>query len=576
MILTLLTSCWRSDDESKYDLCRVEVDTYLNIREEPNSRSKILGTVRKDALITVLDDGNGWSQLYMDDKPVGYLSNDFLVLVKARKTDEDNGQPAEMHPMGDTGDDEEWAAMAESETGDLNSEALAAAESDGEPTFEKVSFIGQDSLLTADQKAIIEARLSQIDGYLFVVNTSSNVDKGELFDYAPDMLDALTHDMDSQMGWWKRVKSWFGSELPSANLVLLSYIVEDGQGGLLQAECNGNSLKYLKIKQPEVYFDCQLAAMRSPAAGIAAMGEAIAEAGDEYKSRNWLIRTQVNTGNILENICDDVVVENILPRNSFWHKWIFSWVFALPSALADWIMGFTGSFTVTLLIIMLVILGFHIFSSKAQIKLDIESQKTDAGDDIIKNIVIYFSFGLVKFFLWLTMLSMIVYMTPDLSKIYVMNMSGFSEGICKAALTRFVNFELPGYWWIIVIFILGAIIAECVAEGFVIDATGPAKLLKFTIERMDKGQIEKLSKKYDVEIDKEKLLQDEQPFSSLATEYFSKKIETVWPLLVLAFVFSGAILLYCSIFFWTKATRKIITIINGILEYRKRGVYKIK
>ncbi len=573
-LLLILTSCWRSDDELKYDLCRVEVDTYLNIREEPNSRSKILGTVRKDSIITVLDDGNGWSRLYMDDKPVGYLSNDFLVLVKARKTEDDNGQPTEMHPMGNTGDDEEWAAMSESETGDNSPEALAAADSENDgPTFEKVRFIGQDSLLTADQKAIIESRLSQIDNFLFVVNTSSNVAAGELFDYAPDMLDALTADMDSQMGWWRRLKSWFGYELPSAKLVLLSYIVESGNGGLLQAECNGNALKYLKIKQPELYFDCQAEAMRAPGAGIASMGEAVADAGKEYSERNWFIRGQVNTGNIFEHICEDYISENILPRDSFLHKWVFGWIFAWPKSFAGWMVGLCGSFLSALVVMMLIILALKYFTSKAKHQLSTISEKRRFEGEGCVHTAIWMLLSLPRFFVWLSMLSMIIFMVPDMTKIFVMNMSGYGVEICKSALQFFANYSMPSNWILVVFFIVGTIIGVGMHEDLTLCATLPSQV-QMRMCRNNEEKIQDLSTQYGLNADMEKLRTDETPYATLAMEVFMNKLEKTWPVLILAYIFSGTLLLYASIFMWTKALQKIIDVANGIRVLKSKGVYK--
>ena len=156
------------------------------------------------------------------------------------------------------------------------------------------------------------------------------------------------------MSWWQKFKSWFGGDSPSDHIVLISWIKG---AGLLQAECNGNSLKYLKMSEPEEYFRMQADIRKNAPEAIADLGLAIDKAGTEYSERSWFIRSQINTGNIFDNICENWIVENILPRDSFWHKWVLGWSFAIPLKFANWIMTIVHSYVATLIILMVMMLG---------------------------------------------------------------------------------------------------------------------------------------------------------------------------------------------------------------------------
>lgn len=558
-LLLLLSSCaFDKDAVLEYDLYKVDVNTYLNVRETPNKRGKIVGTINDGAIINVAEIKEGWAAVIYDGKQVGYVSSEYLTFYKARTI---GNQPT------DEMSDEDLDVVCESESTQSDhvphnkeSSQLAASSIDDE-RIDSVRFVGDDFILSENERQTIRQRLSLLHGYIFVINTVENVETGELFDYAPDLLENLTKEMDSEVSWWKRFKSWFGSEIPSSNLVLLSYIKDDKDGGLLQAECNGSSLKYVKMKEPHKYFDCQTEAAANPVYGIISMGELIANGGDEYNDRNWFIRKQIDAGDILENICDGLIVENILPCNSFWHKWVFGWVFAWPLAVANWLLTILGSYLTTLFVFMLIIVSMQYYVVN-QIYKGAKGFKGTA-----------FLIMLMKIFMWLCMLSLIVYMFPDLTKIFVMKEAGYSSGICRMALNQFSSMSMPSNWFLIVVFIVGTIVCVGIKEGFIVDSTLSSSKQKSLYLQNEKN-IEEWMQACGVDYNKDALKNDETPYLTLSYEYFGSKVGATVPVLIISFIFSGALLLYASLFLWTKALQKIVGVLVGILAYKKGTLYK--
>lgn len=562
--LLLISSCaFDKDAVLEYDLYQVDVNTYLNIRETPDKRGKIVGTINNGAIIDVADVNDGWASVIYDGQHVGYVSSEFLVFYKARTVGNQQMGNVSDEDLNDEFDSE--PDRTDAGKGNNENEQLADAGSEeyigsDEKQVDKVRFVGDDYVLSDADRMAISHRLSLLDDYIFVINTVENVETGELFDYAPDLLENLTKEMDSKVGWWKRFKSWFGGEIPSSNLVLLSYIKDNKEGGLLQAECNGNSLKYVKMKEPHKYFNCQAVAVANPVDGIISMAELISNGGKEYSDHNWFIRRQIDTGDILENVCDGLIVENILPRNSFWHKWVFGWIFAWPLGVANWLLSIFGSYIITLLVFMFLIVAIYHYIS-------LQIYKGQNGSKGIAGLLVFFNI-----FLWFAMLSLIIYMFPDMTNVFVMKESGFSPDICRLALYQFVNMSLPSNWFLIVAFIIGNVISAGIKEGFVIDATLPSNY-QTNLYRNNEKNIEEWMSAWDVDYNKDELKNDNKPYLTLCMNYFGSKVGGIAPLLVVSFIFSGALLLYASIFVWTSALKKIVFVINGILSLKKRGFY---
>lgn len=562
----LLQSCFSDNEtQSRYDIYRVEVGTHLNIRDTPSKKGAIVGKIESGTLVDVMEIKDGWAKLNYDGYEIGYVSSEYLVLVKKQNTSEDLENPnAEEDELGMDDDTQ----LITEEAAKSNMSHLETSESTDRK--KNVFFMGDSTIIAPYEKERIEEKLKVASEYIFIINAVGHVPTGELFDYAPDLLKSISKEIDSTMNWWQRVKSWFGGDSPSSNIVLLSYIKDCN---LIQAECNGNSLKYLKLSEPEKYFNLQYDIRKGLVEALIGMGLAIDKAGYEYSQRSWFVRGQINTGNIFEYICDDLIVENILPRDSFWHKWVFGWIFAWPLKTANWIFVLTGSYLATLIILMLLVLGFYFLSTHVSFLVyrKFSSKQISEGQAGCLMPFLQFSSLLANIYLWLCMLSLIVYMMPDMCNIVVMANSGYSKEVISTAVHTFMSHSVTKNWLLVIMFFLGIIISFGLNEKFALLATLPSYRQKIIFQQ-NKKELENSFLISGQNVDMKDLENSQNPYNELAinSEDLGK---TLGPAIPLAFVFSGTLLLYASIFLWTKSLKKLIHLITGVFSYKKRGLY---
>lgn len=560
----LLQSCaFDTVEESPYDIYRVEVGTYLNIRATPSKRGKVLGTIDNGTLIDVVEINDGWAKISYRGEEIGYVASDYLVLVKAAK----KSAPADdEEPSSSYADD--GSSLVADDNSSLKQENPTPPEES--KNTKNVFFMGDSTILAPYEKEILEDRLKVAEDYVFIVNTVENVPVKQLFDYAPDVLKAVSKDLDSSMSWWQRVKSWFGGDSPSSHIVLLSYVKNSN---LLQAECNGNSLKYLRMSRPEEYFDLQYGIRKGVVEALTDMGLAIDKAGKEYSQRSWFVRGQINTGNIFNYVCDDVIVENILPRDSFWHKWVFGWIFAWPLKTANWIFVLTDSYLATLIIFMFIILGVHFLLTHCTFLLNRKytQEQLKAGQaGCLISLVPLLSI-LLNIYLWLCMLSLIVYMVPDMCNIVVMAKSGYSEAVISSAVHSFMTHSVTKNWLLVTMFFVGIFISVGINEEFALLGTLPSDRQRM-IFRHNEEALENRFLYSGEKFEKENLEKSSTPYLDLM--FNSEELgKILGPAIPLSFVFSGTLLLYASIFLWTKSLKKVIHFATGVISYRKRGLY---
>lgn len=55
--------------------------TRLNVREKPDSKSKVIKIINKDDLVTVLDDVDIWYHVSLEDGTIGYCMQEYIDLI---------------------------------------------------------------------------------------------------------------------------------------------------------------------------------------------------------------------------------------------------------------------------------------------------------------------------------------------------------------------------------------------------------------------------------------------------------------------------------------------------------------
>lgn len=414
ILLFLAVACSCSHRETPdHDVYEVQVNTFLNLRAEPSIRAAVVGRVENGEFIQVGDVTDGWAAVCGPGGVIGYVSADYIVLRQ-------QGRRPAPEPVAEP---DPVPALEETEQA---SGVSVPAEQSAAPAA-NVEFRDPQGLIGAYERELISRELGASPDFRFVVVTAPTVASGKIFDHASDILDELSDEADSELSWWQSVKSWFANDAPSDSIVLLSYIADSR---LLQAESNNVALKYIRFSEPETYFALQDRARNSnPGSAILDLGRLIVRAGDEYASRNWFVRTQVRSGSIFDYLCDEIIVQNILPNDSFWHKWVFGWIFAVPFALANFIFVFTGSCVgaMALLIVVYLILTYGM------------SRVLASGRLSRSKLCTLYAFKFFRLFSWLSVTSLLVYTLPSMETITVMELHGYAPAVIDCASDLFLQ-----------------------------------------------------------------------------------------------------------------------------------------
>ena len=109
----------------------------------------------------------------------------------------------------------------------------------------------------------------------------------------------------------------------------------------------------------------------------------------------------VKSASFIDYLCDDLIAKNILPRDSFFHKWVLGPVFAIPFSIANGMLLATGSLYGVLLLYMLLYAALALW--RTELSMRYAKHKRSAY------IVWLFWVWLAKTVVWLTLTSMVVY-----------------------------------------------------------------------------------------------------------------------------------------------------------------------
>ena len=181
---------------------------------------------------------------------------------------------------------------------------------------------------------------------------------------------------------------------------------------------------------------------------------------------------------------------------------------------------------------------------------------------------------IANIFLWLSMLSLLIYMMPDMSVVSVMGRSGYPQKVVSVAISEFYSAAITKDWLLILLFLLSTAIVIGINTDHFISATLPSKVQKFLLDKQKdalKNEFEAKGSTFDYE----SWAKMEFPYRELViSEFFGNLVKILLTVLPLSFVFNGSLLLYASIFLWTISLKKAIKIGININGLRKQGAYK--
>ncbi|MDE6860487.1 MAG: SH3 domain-containing protein [Duncaniella sp.] len=517
----LICACGSRESQNyDYDIYEVDVNTFLWVRAEPSKNSRRLGSIQRGSEVRIYNIENGWGRLYFEGN-TGYVSTDYLVLRHKLKA-----EPTELP-------EQQLAENAIQTDKDV---------SDQLPTS---VFIEDSAGVLSETDHIRLSRVTATSGMKWHILTTSEIPREKIFDYTSERLDEFIDNLNSGKSWWGNMT---GNATDSA--VVVCY---DATNRMLSIESKNTARKYMSLTLPHELYAAQSAVRhgRSPGEAIETLAELFLERKSHYSDRWFGVRWAVSSGSFFDYVCDEIFVENILPRDSFWHTWVFGWIFAIPFSIANTIMNMTGTLCGTLLL-FIVLYGMVAFALNY---FSIKYARYKAG----KYVIGIFGFRIFQLLLWLTLISFVVYMQPKLENIVVMENYGYPLSTVDNISLIYTDSSVISGWFIWVLFLIGVLIKFCVNSNYALYALFPSSLQRKIYSNERKNIEYYLISDNDIELSMDVLDNDETPFTTLTFSIFTMRFIKVFiPAVPLLFVLNDSLLIYATMFMWTSVVAKTI------------------
>lgn len=310
MMLTL-TSCisCKEDtpkEEITYSLYQVNIKSSLNVRMEPASNSRKIGALYNNDKVNVININNGWAKIKFGSQ-YAYVSSKYLTLIENKSSNDS-----------------------------INKEI----------TSNKTIFFDNANLLSNEEYAFINQAYANINAYIIVWTTES-IDKGDIIHYNEQIIDKLEEEpYDS------KIKASKPSNIDEDDIYFITYIKNLG---LLQVKSESGAMNIINISMPEKYIQTQIKAKQNGLKdGLIALSSLINEATIKYNENNWFIRTFINGSSLGEMITESLFKEQIVPSNSFFHKYIFSWATKIPRDFVNYLIAILGSLSYVMIFLCIL------------------------------------------------------------------------------------------------------------------------------------------------------------------------------------------------------------------------------
>lgn len=505
-----------------YDIYEVDVNTFLWVRAEPSKKARRLGRVERGEQVRVYDIENGWGRLSIDGY-TGYVSADYLKLLHKLKAEPVEPMIAEATTAADT------VTPTDEVTGKVSSSMLVD------------DYAGV--LSEADIMRI--SRVTAESGMKWHILTTPEIPRGEVFDYTSDRLDEFISELNSGKGWWGNM-----TDNASDSAVVVCY---DAANRLLTIESRNTARKYMSLSIPHDLYAAQSAVRngRSPGEAIENLAQMFLERKAHYADRWFGVRWATAAGSFFDFICDEVLVENILPRDSFWHKWVFGWIFAIPFSIANTLMNLSGTLCGSLLLFILLYGIIAFILNSFSIKMG-QYQKTRYMVGVLCS-------RLAQFALWLTLVSFVVYMQPKLENIVVMENYGYSLETVDNLSSLYADGSVLSGWFIWILFLIGVLIKFCVHSDYALFALFPSNFQRKAYHNQRSSIKTFIDTDDDIELDINELDKDDMPFLTLTATVFTVRFIKVFiPAVPLLFVLNDSLIMYATMFMWTSVVAKAV------------------
>ena len=487
MMLTL-TSCisCKEDtpkEEITYSLYQVNIKSSLNVRMEPASNSRKIGALYNNDKVNVININNGWAKIKFGSQ-YAYVSSKYLTLIENKSSNDS-----------------------------INKEI----------TSNKTIFFDNANLLSNEEYAFINQAYANINAYIIVWTTES-IDKGDIIHYNEQIIDKLEEEpYDS------KIKASKPSNIDEDDIYFITYIKNLG---LLQVKSESGAMNIINISMPEKYIQTQIKAKQNGLKdGLIALSSLINEATIKYNENNWFIRTFINGSSLGEMITESLFKEQIVPSNSFFHKYILIFLCIL--------------YTTTIII-----------------KSNILGEGYKQGET--KKLLYLLLSIVVLSFLFVSLIILIFYTMCNLADITAMNMYGWNNEMSTTLLEHNLNDKISRSWWLSLLFFIGMFMYKLPDAWVTVAAFLPPKVQ----QQLAKNNPSHFNENMD-------LTSKESPYSELFGDKTGEAIgSSIFIIIILTLLLNGTSMMYATVFTCSLMLGKVYSTIKLYLRWKSYGYFR--
>ena len=541
-----------SAPEYEYDIYEVRVRSSLAVRSQPNRYSTKIADLYNHTQIRVTGIENGWAQIIVvPPDSFGYVSGKYIeFMAQGPRISRESAEKKSEQADEKKSEQEDEKKLTEADAGkaadtDTESEASSVASGSGNVLVEDSAGIFSDDEIRKIKSVGVP------DGWTFAFVTTDSVPYMKLLDYNEDTYDRVKETLPKK---------------ERDNLVVVSYVA----GCRLvnysaTSSVSGYVSNFYRDDFSKIQYQTGTDSVTAQN-GILMTGDLLKKAVEETKTMSWYKRWRLTSSCFIDEILDTGIVNNMLPRDSFMHKYVFSWMMKLPFATARWLIDKTMSIWMSMALTALIMILVHFIFLKLSFSLLNKPLS-----------LITINFGRIAIYLYcLAMLvAFLLYILPSMANVDVMALSGKYSGKDIANLLYFYGRPAPniGWGWYLLFF--------CLAVG---NSSLDVNLLPKSFLRRD-VQLQDINARISGKSvmagikgimlfgseSRDKILNSENPYGEI---YSGKAGEAMGKMVVAAggacFVFNGTLVIYGIMTFGVLVLCSLVTIIMRISFYHKQ------
>ncbi|MDE6541527.1 MAG: SH3 domain-containing protein [Muribaculaceae bacterium] len=570
ILLVALSACACGGRQQKeyvydYDVYEVEVRSFLWMRAEPSKKGKRLGRLENGTQVRVYDIENGWGRLMVDGQSC-YVAADYLVLRAKLKKEVQAVEPVVAEPVAEEHVSDALvsdALVSDVPVSDVPVSDVPVAPDGGAQASEShFSIVFCDSAGVLDESdRLIISRAAEESGLKWHVLTVAEISRDKIADYASERLDEVVDEATSGQSWWKKRTG------QSADSVVVMCF--DASDRMLSIESRHAALRYLELSYPHDLFAAQsgVRSGQTPGQAMEGMAKLLVESKNRYDAGSLFLSIGVKSASFVDYLCDDLIAKNILPRDSFFHKWVLGPVFAIPFSIANGMLLATGSLYGVLLLCMLLYAALALW--RTELSMRYAKHKRSAY------IVWLFWVWLAKTVVWLTLTSMVVYMMPQLENIVVMERYGYSPAAIERIASLYADGAVFSGWIVGIMFVAGVLIKLCMnVEYTVYSMCAPHVQRRIYAANRESVGIDLITDErnnYDIE----RYDASPRPYSDLAANFFIYRfVKLVFPAVLTMLVLNDTLLMYATLYLWAYAAADVGVMVQMYAAGRRHNLYE--